>query len=38
MLIFEEDDLETILKGRPWLFRKILVLFTKIVGSIKSKI
>ncbi|KAA3458458.1 reverse transcriptase [Gossypium australe] len=34
VIFYSEEDLEQILEGRPWLFRKYLVLFDRLVSSI----
>lgn len=33
----EENDLEHIMKGRPWLFRQQVILFERIFGPIERK-
>ncbi|MBA0702150.1 hypothetical protein Goari_022631, partial [Gossypium aridum] len=30
-----EEDLELIIEGRPWLFRKILILFNRLIQSVE---
>ncbi|KAK5835557.1 hypothetical protein PVK06_011248 [Gossypium arboreum] len=35
LIVFDlEEDLETVLEGRPWLFRKNIILFDRLTRSI----
>ncbi|MBA0586270.1 hypothetical protein Gorai_017017 [Gossypium raimondii] len=36
LIVFEtEEDLETVMEGRPWLFRKQLILFDRLVKPVE---
>ncbi|MBA0632298.1 hypothetical protein Godav_001066 [Gossypium davidsonii] len=36
LIVFElEEDLELVMEGRPWLFRKILILFNRLIQSVE---
>lgn len=38
MIVFdEEDDLESVLRGRPWLFKRKLVLFDRLKEPVERK-
>lgn len=34
IIFYDEDDLESILKGRSWLFRKQLIIFDRLMEPI----